>query len=336
VYQVQKMLSRMIALPLIGVILLAVFFLAARLVLLQKERTAIEEPIQAAKTAPAAQEASWLGHTGCQEIGERQSEERARQVSVLDQKQFTTAVQSSEDPAVWNAPETVAAVYMKLLPESERRRRLAQLGVGPEWSEARIEALDIHNGAIRLRLGNRGILLTGDLERKKFRKALRAQFPEASLLLVRAVEGIFPNAPGLASGGDYQYKGDYTCKFDLSTLPKNVDVRCVCFTGNVGWGHSRVTGQWDASVRGAWMEFPFGIYEEIRFNPPVMEHSELPPGLMRTSSEDCTDEMCLWAEANAGNRAANPGGGQWGVIGGYTEWHVTGGVYEMRIEYELC
>ena len=143
--------------------------------------------------------------------------ERGGPGQFLNQKEFPAAVQASDDPAEWNAPETFAAVYMKMLPEKERRRRLARLGAGPKWSEARIEAVDIYNAAIRLHLGTRRRILAAREETEAVSRALRREFPEVAALIVRSAREELTNQGG-GIQADYLAGGSYSCVFDLSSL----------------------------------------------------------------------------------------------------------------------
>ena len=187
------------------------------------------------------------------------------QVNSLNQKEFLAAVQASDDPAEWNAPETFAAVYMKMLPEKERRRRLARLGAGPKWSEARIEAVDIYNAAIRLHLGTRRRILAAREGDKQFRRALRREFPEVAALIVRSAREELTNQGG-GIQADYLAGGSYSCVFDLSSLPRTIDVRRVEFVGHIILGPTWKTQVYDATVREVWMTFPFSGLKKLTFD----------------------------------------------------------------------
>jgi len=231
----------------------------------KSEGTPEEEPVRSAKTAPTVPKFLESGNAGCQEAANSPRENAEDQVNSLNQKEFLAAVQASDDPAEWNAPEAFAAVYMKMLPHDERRRRLARLGAGPKWSEARIEAVDIYNAAIRLQLGTRRRILAAREGDKQFRRALRREFPEVAALIVRSAREELTNQGGGVQA-DYLAGGSYSCVFDLSSLPRTIDVRRVEFVGHIILGPTWKTQVYDATVREVWMTFPFSGLKKLTFD----------------------------------------------------------------------
>ena len=77
------------------------------------------------------------------------------------------------------------------------------------------------------------------------------------------------------------------------------------------------------------MTFPFSGLKKLTFDPPTTDIPTIP-----YLSWDGGEAACAWVEENAGNPAASPGGGSWGITGELREWNGGCCVLWLILDYD--